>query len=519
MTLINKGDIVYRRKSGYADFLQSLEYYDSAFQIAQSASDTFLLAQTFFAKGRAYDAINKDPQKTIDYYREAAALMSRIPGQYNTTLYLRHLVAHSYDKVQDSTDCIRVLEQLYQEIDPKPDSIKRQFRFTAEMALISTTVKNYSFAADILQHLTKREWIRNDSLEYDYLNHYYLTKARIDVFGKNEKYSSFLDSLETVFRNSRNFSDSAYIGSELLNLYRHSGDAVMANTFENINSFIAEELNNPNGIQKLQSRLSEMETAAIEIKREKAIAELKSRTVITWLLALILLAVAFLVFFLLRKNREILKSKKILGQVNNELSDKNVQNDLLNKEMHHRVKNNMQMILSLVYMQERSTESEEAKDNLRDIRLRIENVAALHSRLTDHAAEKTDLKPFVTGLVNAVAGLVDNNKHILTHLDIEPIVLPLKCSFPLGQLLNEWITNSVKHAISDTGYLVINISIKKEADIIRVVYHDSGRSKKDENMEPRLGMSIVDLLVTQLKGELVKRDGNTYFYDLIFTCE
>ena len=65
-------------------------------------------------------------------------------------LYIKHLVAHSYDKVNESSNCIKILNELYSGILTKPDNIKKQLHFTAEMGLISTAIKNYGFADNIL---------------------------------------------------------------------------------------------------------------------------------------------------------------------------------------------------------------------------------------------------------------------------------------------------------------------------------------------------------------------------------
>jgi hypothetical protein len=174
MHYISKGNVVYAEKTGIDVFTKSMAYYDSAYQVANENGDSLLVAAAFFAKGKAYDAWNKEPGKTIEYYSAAANYYANIPSTYYHSLYLKHLVAHAYDKIHDSANSIAILADLYRIILPKPDSIKKKLAFTAEMALISTEVKNYSLAKNILKDLTKRVWIKNDTATYDYLNHYYM---------------------------------------------------------------------------------------------------------------------------------------------------------------------------------------------------------------------------------------------------------------------------------------------------------------------------------------------------------
>jgi hypothetical protein len=133
---IHKGDSIYAQKASYLAFSKSLDLYDSAWHIAEKNGDTSLMAAAIFAKGRAYDAINNNPKRTIEYYSDAAKLYAALPQMKQKALYIKHLVAHSYDKIQDSVNCIHVLKELYNDISVEPDSIKKQLRFIPEMALI-----------------------------------------------------------------------------------------------------------------------------------------------------------------------------------------------------------------------------------------------------------------------------------------------------------------------------------------------------------------------------------------------
>ena len=104
------------------------------------------------------------------------------------------------------------------------------------MALISTVINNYAFADSILQQLTKREWIKNDSTEYDYLNHYYVTQARIAVYLHKIFNTPYLDSIENVFTYSKNLNDSVYYSGELIKLNNATGKSSKENYYAQINN-------------------------------------------------------------------------------------------------------------------------------------------------------------------------------------------------------------------------------------------------------------------------------------------
>lgn len=496
-----------------------MEYYDSALQVANDSHDTALIAASVFAKGRAYDAINDNSQKTIDYYTEAARLYARLQDKYIKALHIKHLVAHSYDKVNDSVNCIKILQQLYNEILSKPDSLKQKMKFTAEMALVSTEVRNYKLANDILSNLTRREWIKNDPEEYDYLDHYYLTRARTEVFRNRNSQSLYLDSVESVFKKCHTPSDSIYYSSQLLNLFKNTGNGEKENYYLHINNTISARFKTPESVREANDKISEMETAALERERkiEQEKAQLSTRYI--YVLGGLLLVISVLSLFLVRRNREIRRKKNEAIDTNRELLQKNQQNELLNKELHHRVKNNLQMILSLVYLQEKKTKADETKSNLQDIRLRIENIAAMHQQLLEQNNNVADLKTYVIKLVHSVISLVGNGYQVYTNLDIEEIKISAKQSFPLGLLLNEWVTNTIKYATTASDILVIHLTIRSNDKAICMRYHDSGKPVKKDQVKAGLGMNIINLLVAQLNGELLRNENNYFTYELTFISD
>jgi two-component sensor histidine kinase len=507
---IHKGDSIYAQKANYFAFSKSLDLYDSAWHIAASNGDTGLMAVAIFAKGRAYDAINNNPKRTIEYYTEAAKLFAALPQMKQKALYIKHLLAHSYDKIQDSIHCMNVLTELYNDISLQPGSTKKQLRFIPEMALISTVVKNYAFADSILKNLAQRDWIKNDSTEYDYLNHYYLTKAKIDVYHKHLYKSVYLDSLENVFAKSPNLSDSVYYSNELWELNKSTGNKTKENYYLEVNNKAFNQFNPPEKVREVQEKLTKLEIASVEEKRiaETEKAEVRKRFIYA-LLALVGI-ISLLALFLHKRNKEIRLKRNEAVVSSHELLQKNLQNELLNKELHHRVKNNLQMILSLVYMQEKKTKADETKSNLQDIRMRIENIAAMHQQLLEQNHNVADLRQYVMKLVNSVASLVGNGNQVFTHLDIDEINISTKQSFPLGLLLNELVTNTIKYATPVDNILAVYVTIKSDGNTVNVQYRDSGRPVKKQQIKAGLGMNIISLLTAQLNGEL-HRDENNYF--------
>jgi two-component sensor histidine kinase len=513
LKLIKQGDSIYAQKASFSTFSKSLDLYDTAWQIAQQTADTNLIANAIFAKGRAYDAMNSNPQKTIDYYTQAAQLFAAMPDNEVKALYIKHLVAHSYDKVQDSINCIKVLTELYAEILHKPDTLKQQMQFIAEMALISTEVKNYVLADSILQQLTKREWIKNDSTEYDYLNHYYLTKARIAVYFEGNAATQYIDSVETIFSHCKNLGDSMYYSSQLWSLYKAVKNTHKESYYLQLNNAIFNTFNTPENIRQTQSKLAKLEVAAVETQRIAELEKAHIRKRYFYALAALLAVISVLALFLNKRNKEIRRKQQEVQISNEQLQQKNLQNELLNKEIHHRVKNNLQMIMSLVNMQENNSQTDEVKENMQAISLRIESIANLHQQLMEQTDE-VNLKKYIQHLVSNLSNVLGDGKKIITHLQIASIKVPQKISFPLGLIINEWITNSVKYAKPATGFLEIKIELGYDQEKIKINYTDNGEPQLTRQEKKSLGLDIVSILTQQLEGTIETQPQNIFNYKL-----
>jgi two-component sensor histidine kinase len=517
MRYIAEGSRAYAQKSGYEAFAKSMMYFDSAWHLAARTGDSLLIAESMFAKGRAYDAWNHEPEQTIQHYATAAEYFEKHPGHFELSLYLKHLVAHAYEKQGDSTSTIRVLTELCGQIRKLPDSLRQELLFIPEMALISTQVGNYELAQTILTQYTKREWIRNDSLTYDYLHHSYLTRARLDVLAHRKSVSPWLDSLDLVYKNCKNLSNSSYYGDQLLQLFRVNGNTLKRTYYEAEFKKTDDAMSKDVAIMAMQKTLNDIEKGAVEKEVQLKREQLRQRTLFIQILSLLLALIAGLLLLTYRKNRQISRQKADLAATNAALNQKNLQNQLLNKELHHRVQNNLQLIMSLVYMQERKAKSHEARQHMENIKLRIESISKLHRQLSGQSTE-FDLKPYFQSLVANVSNLVSDNRKIVTHLSVESMVVLQKIGFPLGLIINEWITNSVKHAQPDTNLLEIDIKIHTAPDrSIQVHYHDNGIKKPDFNPQKdpdSLGLSIITLLSDQLGAELITMPDHPFTYQL-----
>jgi two-component sensor histidine kinase len=197
------------------------------------------------------------------------------------------------------------------------------------------------------------------------------------------------------------------------------------------------------------------------------------------------------------------------------------QRDLLLREVYHRVKNNLQIVDSLLVMQTRQMPDPDGKKALRGLRDRIFALGLVHQQLMGSNDLKTfDIAPFLSELsTNIVHGGGANE----VDLSVEAIPLDVGLDFaiPLGLLVNELVTNSLKHAFPDgRGAIDVNLSRAEDGGLLLVVADNGqGYSRGDAGEgvggEPAarmaLGSTIIEGLVAQLKGTLMvqSRRGET----------
>ena len=513
--LLHAGDSLYAQKASYDSFARALAYYDSAQALAARSQDTLLLAEAVFARARVYDAWNKEPQKTIRYFQQATDLFRRLPGQRRRYYYAWHLVAHAYDKVPDSLHTVQVLRALRRELHRLPPDSLRRLPFTVELALIATQVRHYALADTLLRQLTRRAWVANDPATYDYLSHYYLIQARLAVLHRHQPATPYLDSLARAEAQARNPLDRTYYSDNLARLYAAAGQYAPAYRYLRRNVEQFDSLQHSGDTPALRQALVASEQRATRQQQAYETARRASRQRAIGGLSLGLVVISLLSFYLARQARVLRAKSARLLLLNDALDAQVAQVQLLNKEMQHRVKNNLHMVFSLLQMQERRSTHPEVVANLQAARLRVESIAALHNQLLGNP-DGLDLADFLKALIASVVGCLANDRQVVSHLQTDTLPLPPESYLPLSLILNEWVTNSIKYAAPAAPLLELRVRVHERAGEACLEYHDNGvpPATGAAAAAEGLGTRIIALLSRQLGATLSTPPGQPYHYTL-----
>lgn len=234
---------------------------------------------------------------------------------------------------------------------------------------------------------------------------------------------------------------------------------------------------------------------------------LRNITIVGSVLSLIIALLAYNGYRNKQRGNLLLKSKQAeINAQNMILKNLVTEKDWLLKEVHHRVKNNLQIVMSLLSTQSAYLENTAALDAIADSRNRVQAISLIHQKLysTNNVAS-IDVSAYVSDLVNYLReGLDTAGRSIRFEQLIEPIKIDLVQAVPLGLILNEAITNAIKYAFEEKGG-VIGIALQfMGIDVLLLTITDNGKGLpkgfeiKDSTT---LGMEMMKALSKQLGGD------------------
>lgn len=269
--------------------------------------------------------------------------------------------------------------------------------------------------------------------------------------------------------------------------------------------------------QQAVKRATELEQQYEKEKRERQIAELEAENInseldlkvsenqrnIFILSSLLGLIVAAFFFYRLSIKR---RTNKVLEEKNEIISKSLAERENLLKEIHHRVKNNLQIISSLLSLQADTIEDKNALDAVIEGQNRVKSMALIHQNLyqTDELSSLS-IHEYIENLIESLFrsfGVTESQ--VSSKLEIEDIKFDIDTIIPLGLIINELITNSLKYAFSETeeGEIYIGLHQKDQGILLEVKDNGKGVETEEIDKSKSFGMRLIEALCMKLKGEL-----------------
>lgn len=203
-----------------------------------------------------------------------------------------------------------------------------------------------------------------------------------------------------------------------------------------------------------------------------------------------------------------IKNQRLIAQQKHIIEDSLKEKDSLLKEIHHRVKNNLQMVSSLLSLQTKNTRSKAAIAALEEGKSRVKAMALIHQKLYQNEdLSVIEMQGYIESLINSVQSVYKKGGHnISITIDAEGTELDIDRAIPFGLILNELVSNSFKYAFPESDENgKIYIHLRKNGDQGYFEYTDNGvglPEDTDERANSSMGIRLMNRLVNQLQSKL-----------------
>lgn len=260
--------------------------------------------------------------------------------------------------------------------------------------------------------------------------------------------------------------------------------------------------------------LSEKQRNIDQLKREQEKLKEKEERDALFRNALIVIIVIALLFSGYIVNRTIvLRRINVELEANRKLVEKREkEKEVLLREIHHRVKNNLQLTSSMLNLQAREVKDSEAVQALKDARDRIKAISIVHQELfSGDEIGVVRMEKYIPDLCQSILSSNPSGKQIELQFDIIPVEIPIDASVTVGLVINEAVTNAIKHAFSGKESGTITVSCIANNDRLVISVQDDGKGLDEatiSGLRSGFGMKLLKSLGTKLGSQTMITNNN-----------
>ncbi|WP_164674729.1 histidine kinase dimerization/phosphoacceptor domain -containing protein [Flagellimonas maritima] len=281
-----------------------------------------------------------------------------------------------------------------------------------------------------------------------------------------------------------------------------------------------EELRTKFEVREKESRIKELNL----LNRANELAKTRSKYRNYTLLAILVCVIAGAMSIYLRlktkskltarlaeKNEQIESSNMELTEKSSQLKDALAEREILIREVHHRVKNNLQLVTSMLNLQGGSSKNTEIQDFLEYSGNRIQAMALVHQTLYDNDDFRTiDFGIYLKNLVQAIYdSFYSKDSNITYDMDCQNLSLDIDTAITLGIIANELVHNAFKHAFTEDSRGHLQIHAYKKGTVLYLKFEDNGKGFSDTPRAESFGLDLVNILIEQLKGTIKSESNKT----------
>ncbi len=454
-----------------------------AIALAYSDLSNLLWKQSKYEKGLEYGL------KSIDIFEERG--MSDL--DYDFTLYVvgnNYLALKDYEKAQHYYEHAAVLGERYGFYNNLSDvyiSLVDLYTDLEEYDKAETAGEKTIAYAELLQNdfMLMRSWLSMGKMQ-----------------NKRANYAMAVESLQKCIEvATEDFGDAFYLSQA----YEQLGKALAGNhqymqAYEAFAEY--DKLKKVIFTVEADQRISLLQTELGVAQKESTIQlqELKLKKQATVQVLLIIIT-GLLFLFLVFLYKTIQNNRK----KNKQLERQNEEKEFLLKEIHHRVKNNLEIVSSLLALQSAHLDDPKIADAMQKSRDRIHSMSMIHQKLyQEKSLSSIEMKDYFENLASYIVAVFGAEDQVKVLLEMEPVTLDVDTAVPIGLIVNELLTNALKYAFPYKKEGTIRIGLKREDTQLRLWVADDGIGKSEmrKTRGTGFGTQLIALLIQQLDGKM-----------------
>lgn len=499
-------------KGDFDAYTQGFQHLDSA----TSAAHELYRRQTFtfppnwsflrmaglicLLTGELHSIIGDNMPLAVMYSEQAEKLLAasgNVPAHMASYYYLGSV----YRKTGRPEDALGIFRKLYSETD-NPASRMDAALTMMEIYLNDSAVKDLSAAEalfDAVDSMQKELKVPLMELNDRILGQYYFVKGQYDSAAVR-----LGRSVEKTESSSGNIPLLVFNLDMLIECHLRLRQVEEVDKYYHLRHQVTARQGNEARRMRMQEERLRFEDARRRDLEELRQEREKVNNLRGWLTTVGITATSALFIVLLLGYRRSLRR-------NRTLSERNQKIQVLNKEIHHRVKNSLQMLQSMLRVQSRALRDPEAIEALSASQSRVQSLSMVHQELFNlNTLDTLDLGSYLPGLIRNFAAAFGLDEKAIT-IHIEPLSVNVETASSLGLLINELLTNTHKYGLPSSGPARIQIDLRRSGSHMLLTYRDNGPGFADirpPESWSSLGMQIISSFTAQLSGTMsIRNDG------------
>jgi two-component system, sensor histidine kinase PdtaS len=480
-----------------------------ALALRQQSGNRRFIAISYNNIGLVYRS-RKEYANAAAYYQKSLAIKREISDEQGILNSLLNIGSAFQSQGKYDSSLYYATEALKQAI--KINAADDVLAAKGNKAAALVNLGRYEEALQLLQEVEKK------SLEKNIKNNLYSVYESLgDIYSNKGRYPEaaeyYKNGLALSTQSSRNEQKGIFLRKLAKNAF-NNGDYRQAYLYSEQSKQIGDSLYSDENSRQINELAAVYETG----EKEKKIEKLNSENLISTTLAMrrkkernyfiistfLFLSIAWVAYKAFASNK---KKKELLASQNTIIEKSLREKEILMKEIHHRVKNNLQVVSSLLKLQEHYIKDEQAQEAVKDSRNRVQSMALIHQNLyQDDNLTGIDVQDYISKLCeNLFQSYNIHPQRIRLIKEIEPLNLDVEVVVPLGLIINELITNSLKYAFPGEKSGAIRIALKEEGRVLRLKIFDNGIGLPpdfNDKFQQTFGYKMINAFIQKLKGDI-----------------